>query len=73
MGEMEEMEGVVDLRDLRLNWEVRASGKKGPARCALHVAYGQLGVSRLYVEDLTREQAQKEAERLAPEVLAVGA
>ena len=68
-----EMEGTVDLRDMRLNWEVRVSAPKGPARCALHVAYGQLGVSRLFVEELTREQAQKEAERLAPEVFAIGA
>ena len=64
------MEGIVDLHDLRLHWELRASPPKAPARCALHVAYGQLGRSRLYVELLTREQAQREAERLAPEVFA---
>jgi len=59
------MEGIVDLRDLRLHWEVRPSLPKGPARCALHVAYGELGVSRLYADVLTKEQAQNEAERLA--------
>jgi hypothetical protein len=64
-----EMEGIVDLHDLRFHWELRAGTARGPARCTLHVAFGELSVARQYAEALTQDQAQTEAERLAPEVL----
>jgi len=63
------MEGIVDVHDLRFNWELREANPHGPARCTLHVAFGELTLARQYSETLTHAQAQTEAERLAPEVL----
>jgi hypothetical protein len=62
------MEGTVDLNDLRFRWQL-LEAPRGPARCTLHVAFGELNVARQYAESLTRDQAQSEAARLAPEVL----
>ncbi len=63
------MEGIVDVHDLRFHWELREGPPRGPARCTLHVAFGELTVARQYSEALTQDQAQTEAARLAPEVL----
>jgi hypothetical protein len=63
------MEGIVDVHDLRFRWELREGTHRGPARCTLHVAFGELTLARQYSEALTQDQAQTEAERLAPEVL----
>ena len=63
------MEGIVEVDDIRFHWELRESARRGPARCTLHVAFGELTLARLYSEPLTQDQAQTEAERLAPDVL----
>jgi hypothetical protein len=63
------MEGIVDVHDLRFRWELREGTPRGPARCTLHVAFGELTLARQYAEALTQDQAQTEAARLAPEVL----
>jgi hypothetical protein len=62
------MEGTVDLHDLRFRWELR-DVPRGPARCTLHVAFGELGIARPYAAKMTRDEAQKEAARLVPELL----
>ena len=63
------MEGIVEVDDIRFCWELRDSNPRGPAKCTLHVAFGELTLARQYVEALTQDQAQTEAERLAPEML----
>jgi hypothetical protein len=63
------MEGIVDVHDIRFHWELREGSPRGPARCTLHVAFGELTAARQYSEALTPDQAQTEAERLVPEVL----
>jgi hypothetical protein len=63
------MEGIVDVHDLRFHWELRDAAPRGPARCTLHVAFGELTLARQYAEALTKDQAQTEAARLAPEML----
>lgn len=63
------MEGIVEVDDIRFCWELREATPRGPARCTLHVAFGELTLARQYAETLTQDQAQTEAERLAPEVL----
>ena len=61
------MEGIVDVHDIRFHWELREGSPRGPARCTLHVAFGELTAARQYSEALTPDQAQTEAERLVPE------
>jgi hypothetical protein len=63
------MEGIVEVDDIRFRWELSDSKPRGPAKCTLHVAFGELTVARQYAEVLTKDQAQSEAERLAPEML----
>ena len=63
------MEGIVDVHDLRFRWELRESAPRGPARCTLHVAFGELTLARQYSETLTQDHAQTEAARLVPEML----
>lgn len=63
------MDGIVEVDDIRFHWELVESAPRGPARCTLHVAFGELTLARPYAEALTQDQAQSEAERLAPEVL----
>ena len=63
------MEGTVDVYDVKFHWELQESPPRGPARCTLHVAFGELTMARQYSEALTKDQAQTEAARLAPEML----
>jgi hypothetical protein len=63
------LEGIVDIHDLRFRWELREGPARGPARCTLHVAFGELTMARQYSETLTKDEAQTEAARLVPEML----
>jgi hypothetical protein len=63
------MEGIIEVDDCRFRWELQESTRRGPARCTLHVAFGELTLARQYSETLTQDQARTEATRLAPEVL----
>ena len=66
------MKGHVVIHDLKFLWEtIEEASPRGPRRWTLHVRFGDLHITRSFGKALTKTQAEREAVKLAPEVLRV--